>query len=155
MRNLSLISLGPKSGETYLRRLVTRVTSMGRTARLRRQFSEVNQRSLELPQSYREQLAELIGRECDNVAASADPALYGSQTEEGASASGLDVGYDRARSDNVQVRMRGIALWVALVYHETRNAETAEAKDLHRNILRIMRTLRVFSSRVENDGNQA
>jgi hypothetical protein len=128
---------------------------MGRAARLRRQFSEVNQRSLELPHSYREQLAELIGRECDNVAASADPALYGSQTEEGMSASGLDVGYDRARSDNVQVRMRGIALWVALVYHETRNAEAAEAQDLHRNILRIMRTLRVFSSRVENDGNQA
>jgi hypothetical protein len=128
---------------------------MGRTARLRRQFSEVNQRSLELPHSYREQLAELIGRECDNVAASSDPALYGSQIEEGASASGLDIGYDRARSDNVQVRMRGIALWVALVYHETRNAEAAEAQDLHRNILRIMRTLRVFSSRVENDGNQA
>jgi hypothetical protein len=128
---------------------------MGRAARLRRQFSEVNQRSLELPHSYREQLAELIGRECDNVAASSDPALYGSQIEEGASASGLDIGYDRARSDNVQVRMRGIALWMALAYHETRNAETAEAQDLHRNILRIMRTLRVFSSRVENNGNQA
>ena len=155
MRNLSLISLGPKSGEAYLRRLVTRVTNMGRAARLRRQFSEVNQRSLELPHSYREQLAELIGRECDNVAASSDPALYGSQIEEGASASGLDIGYDRARSDNVQVRMRGIALWMALAYHETRNAETAEAQDLHRNILRIMRTLRVFSSRVENNGNQA
>jgi hypothetical protein len=128
---------------------------MGRAARLRRQFSEVNQRSLELPHSYREQLAELIGRECDNVAASSDPALYGSQIEEGASASGLDIGYDRARSDNVQVRMRGIALWMALAYHETRNAETAEAQDLHRNILRTMRTLRVFSSRVENNGNQA
>lgn len=155
MRNLSLISLGPKSGEAYLRRLVTRVTSMGRTARLRRQFSEVNQRSLELPHSYREQLAELIGRECDNVAASADPALYGSQTEEGVSASGLDVGYDRARSDNVQVRMRGIALWLALAFTETRHDEAPEVQDLHRSILRVVRELKVFSSRIEGNGNQA
>lgn len=156
MRNLSLISQGTKSGvDTYLRRLVTRVTSMGRTARLSRQFDEINRRSLELPRSYRTQLAELIGRECDNVAACADPATYGMQPEEGTSTSGIDIGFDRARSENVHVRMRGIALWVALVFHETRHSETPEGQDLHRSILRILRELKVFSSRVEHNGNQA
>ncbi|HEU4857753.1 MAG TPA: hypothetical protein VFS86_10685 [Rhodanobacteraceae bacterium] len=144
-----------KAGETYLRRLVTRVTSMGRTARLRRQFSEIEHRSMELPRSYREQLAELIGRECDNVAAAPDPALYGTQTANDAATSGVDVGFDRARSDNVQVRMRGIALWMALVFHETRGDETPEGQDLHRSILRVMRELRVFSSRIDSTGNQA
>jgi hypothetical protein len=142
-------------GDNYLRRLVTRVTSLGRAARLRRQFGEIEQRSLELPRSYREQLAELIGRECDNVAAAADPALYGAQNDQGITTGGLDVGFDRARSDNVQVRMRGLALWIALVYHETRNADAPESQDLHRAILRVMRELKVFSSRVESGGSQA
>jgi hypothetical protein len=128
---------------------------MSHSARLRRQLAEIEQRSLELPRSYREQLAELIGRECDSVAESADPALYGTQTEEGVTIGGLDVGYDRARSDNVQVRMRGLALWLALVYHETRNATAPESEELHRHVLRIMRELKVFSSRLESNGNEA
>ena len=142
-----------KAGDHYIRRLVTRVTSMGRAARLRRQFNEIEQRSLELPRSYREQLAELIGRECDNVEAAGDPSTYGTQTENGVTTNGLDLGFDRARSDNVQVRMRGIALWIALVYRETRNAEAPESQELHRAILRVMRELKVFSSRVEGGGN--
>jgi hypothetical protein len=128
---------------------------MGRTARLRRQFGEIEQRSLELPRSYRDQLAELIGRECDNVEASPDLSLYGAQTENGVTTGGLDLGFDRARSDNVQVRMRGIALWIALVYHETRDATASESQELHRGILRVMRELKVFSSRAEGTGNQA
>lgn len=151
MRDFALIS--QKAGDNYIRRLVTRVTSMGRNARLRRQFGEIEQRALELPRSYRDQLAELIGRECDNVAATADPSLYGTQTENGVTMTGLDLGFDRARSDNVQVRMRGIALWIALVYHETGLSQTPESEDLHRHVLRIMRELKVFSSRLEADGD--
>jgi hypothetical protein len=145
--------ISQKAGDNYIRRLVTRVTGMGRVARLRRQFGEIEQRALELPRSYREQLAELIGRECDNVAAAADPSLYGIQTENGVTTNGLDLGYDRARSDNVQVRMLGIALWTALVYRETRESAAPESQELHRAILRVMRELKVFSSRVEGNGN--
>ena len=146
----------PKSGGNYLRRLVTRVTAMGRNARLRRQLGDIEQRCLELPRSYRDQLAELIGRECDNVAQSPNPSLYGSQTEGGVDTGGLEVGLDRARSDNVQVRMRGLALWLALVYHETRSAApTPETEELHRHVLRIMRELKVFSSRLESGGSGA
>jgi hypothetical protein len=154
VRDFALISPFQKAGDHYIRRLVTRVTSMGRAARLRRQFGEIEQRSLELPRSYRDQLAELIGRECDNVESAADPSLYGTQTENGVTTNGLDLGFDRARSDNVQVRMRGIALWIALVYRETRNVEASESQELHRAILRVMRELKVFSSRVEGSGNQ-
>lgn len=144
-----------KPGDNYLRRLVTRVTAMSRSVRLRRQLADIEQRSLELPRSYREQLAELIGRECDNIDQCPDRALYGMQTEDGVTTSGLDVGFDRARSDNVQVRMRGLALWIALVYHETRDAQSADAAELHRHVLRIMRELKVFSSRLDAGGDQA
>ncbi|TAN06872.1 MAG: hypothetical protein EPN36_03225 [Rhodanobacteraceae bacterium] len=150
-----MISQYQKSGDAYLRRLVTRVTNLGRAARLRRQFGEIEQRSVELPRSYREQLAELIGRECDNIAACPDPSQYGNQVDGDVTSNGLDVGFDRAKSDNVQVRMRGLALWIALVYHETRDASAPESQELHRSILRVMRELKVFSSRVENNGNQA
>ena len=150
-----MISQHQKSVDNYLRRLVTRVTAMSRTARLRRQIADVEHRSLELPRSYREQLAELIGRECDNVAQSPDPSLYGTQTEGGVTSSGLDVGYDRARSDNVQVRMRGLALWIALVYHETHGVRSPDNDELHRQILRIMRELKVFSSRLDAGGSGA
>lgn len=150
-----MTSQHPNSGDNYLRRLVTRVTAMGRSARLRRQLADVEQRSLELPRSYREQLAELIGRECDSIAQSPDPSQYGVQVEDGVAISGLDIGFDRARSDNVQVRMRGLALWIALVYHETHDAHSADGAELHRQVLRIMRELKVFSSRLENGGNEA
>ncbi|MGH8154916.1 MAG: hypothetical protein ACREP0_06730 [Rhodanobacteraceae bacterium] len=144
-----------KSGETYFRRLVTRVTSLGRTARLRRQFADIEKRVLELPRAYRDQLAELIGRECDNVAAAPSPALYGAQVENGVTTNGLDIGLERSRSDNVQVRMRGLALWTAMVYCETRDGTTPESQELHRSILRLMRELKVFSSRAEDSGTRA
>jgi len=153
VRDFALIS--QKAGDNYIRRLVTRVTSMGRVARLRRQFGDIEHRSLELPRSYRDQLAELIGRECDNVEAAPDPSLYGAHAENGVTTNGLDIGFDRARSDNVQVRMRGIALWIALVYHETGLSRTPESEELHRQVLRIMRELKVFSSRLESGGGGA
>ncbi|MBS0382902.1 MAG: hypothetical protein JSR56_10745 [Proteobacteria bacterium] len=128
---------------------------MNRTARLRRQLADIERRSLELPRSYREQLAELIGRECDGIAQSEDPSQYGMQTEAGITTSGLDVGFDRAKSDNVQVRIRGLALWLALVYHETHDATATESVELHRQVLRIMRELKVFSSRLETGGRSA
>lgn len=145
-----------KSGEAhYLRRFVSRVTSMSRTARLRRQFGEIEQRSLELPRSYRTQLAELIQRECASVE-QADLATYGAQTEGEVTTGGLDVGFDRVRSENVQVRMRGIALWLALVYHETRrDRAAADSDELHRLLLRLMRELNVFASSDDADGSQA
>lgn len=145
-----------KGGEThYLRRFVSRVTSMSRMVRLRRQFAEIERRSLELPRSYRAQLAELIQRECTNVEHS-DPVTYGTQVEGGVTTGGLDVGFDRARSENVHVRMRGIALWLALVYDETRrDRSTAEGDALHRQLLRLMRELKVFDATDAADGNPA
>jgi hypothetical protein len=149
---LALTRQGRKSGGgNYLRRMVVRITNLSRTARLRRQFAEIEQRSLELPRSYRSQLADLVQRECAAVESSPDPATYGARTEGGSAASGLDVGFDRARSDNVQVRMRGLALWLALVYHETRGVTAADTEALHRQVLHVMRELKVFSSRAPAD----
>jgi hypothetical protein len=54
----------------------------------------------------------------------------------------MDLGYERARSDNAQVRLRGVALWLAVAYHETREASFPEFEGLHRSVLRVMREIK-------------
>ena len=126
----------------YLRRIVAHVTQLSRNARLRRQLTEVEQRAVELPRSYRRQLAELLVRESEQLSASDVPTDWGTQTEDGVTRSGLDVGLERARSENVHVRMRGIVLWLMLVQHDTEVAPGNDSEDLHRQVLRVIRLIK-------------
>ncbi len=48
----------------------------------------------------------------------------------------------RAQDRAVQVRQRGIALWLAVVYHETREAREPGLQAVHRATLGILRELR-------------
>ena len=54
----------------------------------------------------------------------------------------LDAGLERARSENVQLRMRGIAVWTAIVFHATAGAAAPGAEALHRDVLRLTRQLK-------------
>ncbi|MGN6730308.1 MAG: hypothetical protein ACTHJG_10805 [Rhodanobacteraceae bacterium] len=125
-------------------RLVTRILALSRAARLQHQFREIEQRTRGLPAPTYTLLAELIGRECAAAGRSESPHLYGSPPDlkPGSWGTGMDLGYERARSDNAQVRLRGIALWVAVAYHETREASFPEFEGLHREVLRLMRQVK-------------
>ncbi|KAA2286240.1 hypothetical protein [Arenimonas fontis] len=48
----------------------------------------------------------------------------------------------RATDRSVQLRQRGIALWLAVVYHETRQARDPGLQAVHRSVLGILRELR-------------
>jgi hypothetical protein len=48
----------------------------------------------------------------------------------------------RARDRAVQLRLRSIALWLAVVYHETREARGDGLQAVHREVLGILRELR-------------
>lgn len=130
-----MISQMQQSGDNYLRRLVTRISTLSRSARLKRQFGEIEQRSLELPRSYRTQLTQLIARECAQQLG--EPAVNEIGDERN-----VDACLDRARSENVQLRMRGIATWIGIVYQETRSAADPETESLHRLVLRVIRLLK-------------
>lgn len=132
-----MISQLQRSGDNYLRRLVTRVSTMSRVVRLKRQFGEIEQRSLELPRSYRSQLSQLIAREC-GLQLVGDEARVDASDE----LNSIDACIDRVRSENVQLRMRGIASWIGIVYLETRGAVDAENESLHRLVLRVIRLLK-------------
>lgn len=110
---------------------------MSRVVRLKRQFGEIEQRSLELPRSYRSQLSQLIAREC-GLQLVGDEARVDASDE----LNSIDACIDRVRSENVQLRMRGIASWIGIVYLETRGAVDAENESLHRLVLRVIRLLK-------------
>jgi len=125
-------------------RLVTRILALSRATRLKRQFRDIEQRALELPQPAAQLLAELTSKECAAAARCEAPHLYGSPPDlkPGGWGTGTDLGYERARSDNAQVRLRGMALWLAVAFHETREASFPEFDDLHREVLRLMRQIK-------------
>lgn len=59
----------------------------------------------------------------------------------------------RVQDRAVQVRQRGIALWLAVVYHETREARDPGLQAVHRATLGILRELK--DSRGAAAGNRA
>ena len=55
---------------------------------------------------------------------------------------GTQTGFERVQSDNLEVRLRGIALWLAVVFHETRDSPHSNLLPQQRNVLRVLRELK-------------
>ena len=51
----------------------------------------------------------------------------------------------RAQDRAIQLRLRSIALWLAVVYHETREARGDGLQAVHRDVLGILRELKASS----------
>ena len=124
--------------------LVTRLIALSRAVQLRRQFREINKALEELAPATRRQLAAIALREFANAAKSEFPHLYATPPDEKYRAwgSGADIGLERLRSDNLQVRLRGVALWLTVAFHETKDSPFGEQQDLHRQVMRSLRSLK-------------
>lgn len=124
--------------------IVTRIIAMNRAHSLSRQFREIERMIDTLNTSTRQQLAMLTMRELAQAGRCEFPHLYGTPPEQRYApwGSGTEVGLARAHSDNAQVRMRGIALWLAVAFHETRGANGRSLEELHRHVLRALRLLK-------------
>lgn len=125
-------------------RIVTRIVVMSRATRLNREFREIERASHALPHGLRQKLALLTMRELAQAGRCEFPHLYGTPPEQRYTmwGSGTDIGLTRARSDNPQVRLRGIALWLAVAFHETRDAEYPQIASVHRQVLGVLRRLK-------------
>lgn len=123
---------------------VTRLIALTRGMQLRRQFREINRALEQLAAPARRQLAGIALREFSAAAKSEFPHLYATPPEEKYRAwgSGTDIGLERVRSENLQVRLRGIALWLTVAYHETHESPFGEQQALHRQVMRLLRTLK-------------
>lgn len=124
--------------------IVTRLIALSRAVQLRRQFREISKTLEDLAPATRRQLASIALREFANASKSEFPHLYATPPDEKYRAwgSGADIGLERLHSDNLQVRLRGAALWLTVVFHETKDSQFSEQQELHRQVMRALRTLK-------------
>jgi len=129
-------------------RLVSHLIAVNREIRLRRQLADIERVVLSLPVRAHADLQQLVRREMDQASACDAPHLYGTPTNErfGTHGHGPDVGMTKARSENPLIATRGVALWIASVYHETLGSPRPAMSDMHRQILRLMRQIKELST---------
>lgn len=125
-------------------RFVTRIIATSRAVRLGRELREIEAIIQHLPRPAHQKLALLTVRELAQAGRCEFPHLYGTPPEQRYAmwGSGTHTGLARAHSDNMQVRLRGIALWLAVTFHETRDSNHAQLESLHRQVLGMLRQLK-------------
>lgn len=131
-------------------RYLTRMLAFTRLLVLRRQWRPIRQWLLQLPTDQEPVLAALVYGEAVRAAKHPLPQFYASDHLEIYSPWGnaVDVAFERTRSDNPQVQMRGIAVWLAVVYHETRNAPLEPLRKLHGEVAYDLERLRSLHERI-------
>lgn len=138
--------------------VVNRILAMTRIMKLSRQLREIEHAIYALPKPLERQVASIVTRELDLAGRCDPPYMYGTppEHEDTAWGTGSDIGITRVRSDNPQVRMRGIGLWLAVTYFETCNSSAAGATELHRQIMRVVRQLKErLGDNVDNESTTA
>lgn len=124
--------------------LITPLLAMLRARQLSRQFKGIERSIQALPQRSRIRLNTLALREIGQASKGDFPHLYGTPPEARflAWGRGTDTGYERACSNNPEVAVRGIALWLAVAYHETRNSPFPALQPLYRQLMQLLRELK-------------
>ena len=124
--------------------ILTRLIALTRGMQLKRQFKDIEKALEQLAPNARRQLAAIALREFANASKSEFPHLYAIPPDEKYRpwGSGTDIGLERLRSDNMQVRLRGVALWLTVAYHETKDSPFGEQQELHRLVMRSLRSLK-------------
>lgn len=137
--------------------IVTRIIALSRAVQLGRQLREIERLLETLSPSTQKRLAELTVREVETAAQCEFPHLYTTPPEQRYRpwGNGTEIGFTRVKSDNLQVRLRGIALWLAVVYHETRESSFSEPEQLHRRVLGVMRQLKQADPSVSDEHGRA
>lgn len=115
-----------------------------RGQQLERQFRRIGKSLDALPTSARARLSLLTLREIGQAARGPFPHLYGTPPQDRYLpwGRGTAMGFARACSDNPEVALRGMALWLAVAYHETKDSPYAFVRSRHRQLLRVVRELK-------------
>lgn len=125
-------------------RIVTQILAISRAHQLGRQLREIEKSVHNLPRRTQARLGTLTLREIGQASRSEFPHLYGTSPDQRYQpwGQGTDIGYTRARSDNPEIAMRGIALWLAVAFHETKDSSHLRLQLHHRQLLRLLHELK-------------
>ncbi|MCB1601324.1 MAG: hypothetical protein R3F18_12695 [Lysobacterales bacterium] len=131
-------------------KFVFRTLALARYLTLRNQLKDLEKAITGLSLDQKRALAALTQKEFANAAAASVPHLYSSENPERYSpwGNGTAIALDRIKSDNLPLKLRGIALWLAVAYHETKDVPYSEMQDMHRAVMRTMRLLKESAGNV-------
>jgi hypothetical protein len=135
-----------KSGRLVMK-FVIRTLAMGRCFALKRQFKEIFKAQSELTGLQRRELLGLVMRELNNAALASVPHLYGSEDVDRYApwGNGTEIAMKRVRDENAQMKVRGISLWLAVVYHEIRGLG-GDFLALEKQVMGVLRDLKDAAS---------
>jgi hypothetical protein len=127
----------------------TRTIAFARGYQLSRQFSVIERSIQALPATALIKLEALLKAEIARAEQCEFPHLYGTPPGQRYVpwGQGTQTGFERVKSDNLEVRLRGIALWLAVVFHETRDSPYANMQPQQRAVLRVLRELKPIGAR--------
>jgi hypothetical protein len=133
----------PRQAEEHMH-IFTQLIAMNRARLLQRQLREIERHIRALPARSRTRLGMLTLREIGQASQCDFPHLYATPPEERYHpwGQGTAIGFARAQSENPEVSLRGIALWLAVAYHESKNSPHACLQAPHRQVLRVLRELK-------------
>ncbi len=124
--------------------ILTRLIALTRGMQLKRQFKDIEKALEQLAPNARRQLAAIAMREFSAAAKTEFPHLYATPPDEKYApwGTGTAIGFERLKSDSLQVRLRGLALWLIVSFHETKDSPYADQREVHRQVMRMLRTLK-------------
>jgi len=125
-------------------RFVGRFYEMTRSLVLTRQAREVARIINDLSQIEQRQLAALAQQEIETASKRPVPHLHGASrvSEDRPWGDAAELALGRARSSVPQLRTRGLALWLASVFHETRHSRQSGMQGVHRTVLGFLGQLK-------------
>ncbi len=125
-------------------KLLTRLLVFCRYTVLNRQLREIKRSVLDLPVTAQRAVGHLVMSEIEAAAKTPVPHLYGSSSTDVHQpwGDGATLAFTRARARVPQLRLRGLALWLAIVYQETHQSPHASMQSLHREVLGLMGLLK-------------
>lgn len=99
----------------------------------------------ELPEAKRREAAALTLAELESAAYAPTDPEHGSSTQQNGPSRGTtsaQQAFERVRSRLQPIRLRGLATWIAVVYHETRDSADEGFQGVHRDVLGLIAELK-------------
>ena len=117
--------------------LLTRTLALARYLTLMRQARELRRIIGTLPKSAQRALASLALGEIEKAALDPQPQRYGDTDDDPYRpwSNAATEAFARAKSPVAQLKLKGIATWMAVVFHETKDSPYPMLEAVHREVL--------------------